>query len=118
MRIAFLIAGVIFVGLALIGAVLPVMPTTIFLILAAGSFARSSPRLEKWLLDHRTLGPPIRGWRENGAISPYGKAMAVGGMTVGYWLFHLTAEPTIAMALVVLTVLGACAAFVLSRPNA
>ncbi|WP_336297289.1 YbaN family protein [Sphingomonas sp. 7/4-4] len=67
-RALWLALGWFFVLLGFVGALLPLMPTTIFLILAVGCFARSSPRLEAWLLDHRRFGPSLRAWRENGAI--------------------------------------------------
>jgi uncharacterized protein len=116
MRIAYLIAGILLIVLALIGAVLPLVPTTIFLILAAASFARSSPRLEAWLLSHRYFGPPIRRWRERGAISPGAKAMAVGGMAAGFAAFLYGAAPAWPLAAAVGAGLAACAAYVLSRP--
>ena len=62
-RLGWLAMGWICVALGIIGALLPLMPTTIFLILAAGCFARSSPRLEAWLLDHPRVGPTLRAWR-------------------------------------------------------
>ena len=67
-RPAWLGLGLFFVLLGFIGALLPLMPTTIFLILAAGCFARSSPRLENWLLTHPHFGHHIVAWREKGAI--------------------------------------------------
>jgi uncharacterized membrane protein YbaN (DUF454 family) len=75
-RLLYLIAGFVSLGLAIIGAILPVMPTTVFVILAAWCFARSSPKLERKLLDHPTFGPHILRWRENGAISRKGKMAA------------------------------------------
>ena len=67
-RSIFLGLGFLMVALGMIGAVVPLMPTTIFLIAAAACFARSSPRFEAWLLDHSHFGPILRDWRANGAI--------------------------------------------------
>ena len=117
MRILYLIAGLFFVALAVVGAFLPVMPSTIFLILAAGCFARSSPRLEAWLVNHAHLGPPIRRWRERGAIARPAKLMAVGGMALGFGVFYFTARPGPALLALVAAILLACAAFVVSRPE-
>ena len=80
MRGLWLAGGGLFLGLGLLGVVLPVLPTTPFLLLAAACFARSSPRLHRWLLDHPVFGPPIRNWEENGAISRRAKRLAVGSM--------------------------------------
>lgn len=75
-RHLYLAAGFVCIALAVIGAILPLMPTTVFVILAAYCFARSSPRLEQRLLDHPVFGPHIVRWREGGAISRKGKRAA------------------------------------------
>lgn len=116
MRMFWLCLGWVMVALGFIGAMLPVMPTTIFLILAVACFARSSPRFEQWLLRHPKYGPPLRLWREQGAISRKGKAFAAGGMAVGYALFFLGAHPGWKLAVGVGLFLAASAAWVLSRP--
>lgn len=116
-RTAWLIAGLLCVGLAIIGAILPLMPTTIFLILAAGCFARSSPRLEAWLLGHPRFGPTLVAWRAEGAIGPRGKAMACGGILLGFALFCWGARPGLLLALGVAAGMAACAAYILSRPS-
>ena len=58
-RIFWLLFGLLATGLAFAGALLPLLPTTPFLLLAAYAFARSSKRLHDWLLNHRQFGPLI-----------------------------------------------------------
>lgn len=72
-RQLFLLAGLTALALGSIGVVLPLLPTVPFMILAAFCFANSSPRLEKWLVDHKTFGPHIQNWRKGRAITRKGK---------------------------------------------
>jgi uncharacterized membrane protein YbaN (DUF454 family) len=118
MRVVYLAAGFLFLVLAVVGAALPVMPTTIFLILAAAAFARSSPRLEAKLLADPRFGPTIIAWRERGAIGPRAKGLAIAGMAAGFGVVVLGSRPGWVMTLVVAVVLLACAAYVLTRPDA
>ncbi|MGY4396651.1 uncharacterized membrane protein YbaN (DUF454 family) [Sphingomonas sp. UYAg733] len=115
-RTGWLLLGLFCVGLGLIGVVVPLMPTTIFMILAAGCFARSSPKLEAWLLDHPRFGPVLRAWRREKAIPRAAKIAACSGMALGFSLFLLCAHPSLWLALVVALLLGGCAAFIVSRP--
>ncbi|MFN3523163.1 MAG: YbaN family protein [Phenylobacterium sp.] len=116
-RWLFLVLGLVLTGLGIVGAFVPLMPTTIFLILAAACFTHSSPRLEAWLLDHARFGPTLRAWRENGAIPPRAKALACAGMAFGFLVFFAVVHPGLPLALGVGAALAACAAFVLSRPS-
>lgn len=115
-RSMWLALGFLFVALGFIGALLPLMPTTIFLILAVGCFARSSARLEAWLLDHPRFGPSLRAWREEGAIGRKAKLFASAGIALGYALFWWAARPGLLIDLIVGLIMAACAAFILSRP--
>jgi len=117
MRVFYLCLGFIMVALGIIGAVLPVMPTTIFLILAAWCFARSSPKLEARLLSHPQFGPLIIKWRERGAISPRVKLYACAGMLFGYCLFFWTTQPKLWLATVVAIFMLCSAIYVLTRPS-
>lgn len=104
-------------ALAFIGAFLPVMPSTIFAIGAAACFARSSPKFEAWLLEHRQFGPSLTAWRRHGAILPRAKAMAMAGMALGFGLFYATAAPDPWVAAGVAAFFIASAVFVLTRPS-
>jgi len=115
-RAAWLGLGLVFVALGFIGALLPLMPTTIFLILAAGCFARSSPRLEAWLLDHPRFGATLVAWRRDGAIPTRAKWFACSGIALGYALFCWSARPELWLALGVGTAMAGCALFIVSRP--
>ncbi len=116
MRGVWLAGGGLFLTLGLLGVVLPVLPTTPFLLLAAGCFARSSPRLHRWLLDHPVFGPPIRNWEENGAISRKAKRLAVGSMAAVLALSLLLGLPWgVLLTQSVLIAVGCW--FVLTRPD-
>ena len=116
-RWGWFLLGWVMVALAIIGALLPVMPMTIFLILAAGCFSHSSPRFEAWLLDHRWFGPPIRRWRERGAIPRKAKLIAIASMAGGYVVLLVTAHPVWWAGLLVALGLLACAIYVATRPD-
>jgi uncharacterized membrane protein YbaN (DUF454 family) len=117
-RAVYLLLGLGFTALGVAGAFLPLLPTTVFLILAAACFAKSSPRLEAWILDHKQFGPLVRDWREHGAIPRRAKVLACTGMAAGFVIFFLSVHPGLWLALGVAAALGACAAFVVSRPGA
>jgi uncharacterized membrane protein YbaN (DUF454 family) len=69
--------GWIFVSLGIIGIFVPLMPTTIFFILAAASFARSSERFYNWLINHPKFGKFIKDYREKRGMPLKSKVIAV-----------------------------------------
>ncbi len=71
------VTGLIFVGLAILGVVLPILPTTPFLLVAATCFAKSSPRLQKKLLANKTFGPLIHEWQQHRSIPRKAKRVAL-----------------------------------------
>ncbi|WP_395539498.1 YbaN family protein [Neotabrizicola sp. sgz301269] len=116
MRGIWLASGLLFLALGGLGVVLPVLPTTPFLLVAAACFARSSPRLHGWLLAHPLFGPPIRDWQNHGAIRPGAKALAVsmmGFVFLASLLIGLPLKLLLAQGLLI----GIGAAFVLTRPS-
>ena len=76
LRPLWLTLGWVFLGLGLLGAFLPLLPTTPFVLLTAACFARGSDRWHAWLLRNRLFGPVLRDWRQGGAISLKSKCVA------------------------------------------
>jgi len=116
LRPLFLVAGVVLTVVGVIGLVTPGWPGTIFLILAAGCFARSSPKLEAWLLGHPRLGPSVVAWRENGAIPRKIKYIAIGSMVVSF-VIVLLINLSLVWTVIVGVSLLASALYVGSRPE-
>ena len=74
--------GCLFVGLGAIGAVVPGMPTTVFLVLAAACFIRSSQRLYDWLISNKTFGPYLKDYREGKGIPRRAKVLALSMIVI------------------------------------
>ncbi len=110
-------AGLLLTALGLIGAVLPLLPSAIFLILAAACFGRSSPRMEAWIVNHPQVGPYVRDWRERGAIPLRGKLLASGGMAGSFATLMLFAKPEWPIALGVALTMALIATWIMTRPS-
>ena len=108
--------GLLSLALGVIGAVLPIMPTVPFILLAAFCFARSSPRLEHWLETHNQFGPMIANWRRYGAISKRMKLISVGSMALSPLATWYLDVPLWALAAQIVVLAGA-ATYVLTRPS-
>lgn len=111
----WLAGGVLSVGLGVIGAVLPLLPTVPFLLLATFCFARSNPAWEQRLLGHPRYGPPLRQWRERGAISRRAKRAAVTAMAASVAISAaLAGWPWVLAPLLICTASGA---WIWTRPE-
>lgn len=93
-RALYIAAGCVSVALGAIGAVVPGMPTTVFLIAASYCFARSSPALDAWLHNHRWLGGTLRRYRETGGMTRRAKMTALLSMWCGVSLSLLVLGTT------------------------
>jgi len=102
LKALLIVLGFLCVGLAALGVVVPGLPTTPFLLLAAACFARSSERFYGWLLANRVFGPMIRDWRETRSMSRRSKAIAlasiavVGGASVIFVIEHSVLKAVVA----------------------
>lgn len=115
-RIAYFALGWTAVALALIGVVLPVLPTVPFMILAAFLFTRGSPRARAWLIEHAHFGPHIRAWEDHGGISRRAKGLAVATMAAVFLISVLFALPWYVLAIQA-TCMVPAAVFILTRPD-
>jgi uncharacterized membrane protein YbaN (DUF454 family) len=112
----WLLLGLASTAAGLVGIVLPLVPTTPFLLLAAYCFARSSPVLHNWLLTHPTLGKPIDDWQRHRAISRRTKVTAIAVMAAAYAGSVIAGFPPWILLLQAL-VLVAVGGFILSRSD-
>lgn len=114
-RWALMVLGWIAVVLAALGVVLPLLPTTPFLLLAAWCFARSSPRFHAWLLYRSWFGSYLRHWQNHRALPPGAKWKAVTMIIVTFalslWLVDL-----LWVRVLLLTILVVLLTFMLRLP--
>jgi len=75
-NIVLLIAGHCSLFLGIVGAFLPILPTTPFLLLAAFCYSKSSHKLHTCIVAHTYLGPPVKDWEKNGVINLKAKIFA------------------------------------------
>ncbi len=116
-RYLYLGAGLLSIGLAIVGTLLPVVPTVPLVLLAGFFFSRSSERFDSWLVGHPLFGPIIRDWRAGLGFTVRAKVIAVSAIALSFSLTLLVAvESTagragmIALALAVIT-------YVVTRPT-
>jgi uncharacterized protein len=116
-RFAFMALGFVCVGLGVLGAFLPLLPTTPFLLVALWAFSRSSRRFHDWLYTHPRFGPRLREWREYGTVPVKVKVSALSAMAVSPALLAFVARvrwPVLAGAAAFMLV---GATYVLTRPS-
>ena len=109
--------GWLCVGMGVLGAFLPVLPTTIFLIMALWAFSRSSARLHRWLYSHPRLGRPLRAWQVHRVIPIPAKCLALSMMTASLLYVTFFVAEGWALPLGLALGLAAVAAFIVTRPH-
>ena len=115
MRFVWVTIGLLALGLGTLGAILPLLPTTPFVLLAAFAFARSSERLHAWLLRHKVFGPLIKNWNDNGSISRKTKLISVISM-IAVFALSVMLQLSTTVLIVQALALSITAVFVLTRP--
>jgi len=117
MRLIFFTLGWTFFGLGLLGAFLPVLPTTPFMLLALFMFAKSSERFHNWLYHHRVFGPPLQSWHQHRVIPAKAKIMSVSMMSLSLVYVILYSPIPVWMIVVTGLLMAYGAWFVLTKPS-
>ena len=105
------------VGLGIIGIIMPMFPTTPFLLIAVWAFSKSSPELAERIRNHRLAGPYIRDWQDEGVIPVKAKIIAVVMMTAMLAYLQFVAKPPPWAVASAATVMAATAIYILTRPS-
>jgi uncharacterized membrane protein YbaN (DUF454 family) len=116
-RPLYVALGFLSVGVGAVGVVVPVLPTTVFLLIAAWCFTKASPRMEAWLRGHRVFGRYLSDWEQGRSIPRSAKVAAGLGMLssvlIAGVVFEVSALPLTLMALT----LAAVFAWIVRRPE-
>lgn len=105
-RYAYLTAGILLVMIGVIGIFLPLLPTTIFLILASACFVKSSPKANDWLRNHKILGIYLKNYQDKTGLTVKTKAVTITflWLSIIFSAFFLTSEFYIRMILLAIAV--------------
>jgi uncharacterized membrane protein YbaN (DUF454 family) len=104
LRGVYLALGFLSLALGIVGTVLPGIPTTMPIILAAFFFSKSSQRFDDWLLNHKVFGPLVRDWRAGIGFSVRAKAISIAAIAVTFTIttVWVVDHPAVRIALILL----------------
>ena len=110
-------AGWMCVGLGILGIVMPLFPTTPFLLLAVWAFSKSSPEMAERLRNHRLAGPYIRDWEDEGVIPVTAKLLAVTMMAAMLAFLNFGTEAPLWTVVGAGAVMLATSVYIVTRPS-
>jgi len=117
MRIFYFTLGWFFFALGAIGVVLPVLPTTPFMLLALWAFSRSSERFYNWLYNHKFFGSPLQMWEQHRVIPFAAKVMSISFMSISFIYMVIFSPVGIILKLSIAALMLYGAWFVLTKPS-
>lgn len=116
MRYLWLSLGILSLIIGFIGIVLPLLPTVPLMILAAFFFARSSPKLHQWLVEHKVFGEHIQNWNQTGAIARKAKYLATATI-IGAFAFSVFLGLAPWLLILQASILSGTLLFIWTRPD-
>lgn len=116
-RYGLLAFGWLNVFLGIVGFFLPVVPSTIFLLIALWAFSKSSPRFHRWLYDHPRFGKTIRDWHAHRVIPAPAKALAVTMMAASLAFVSLYVAESWTLPTILAAILTGVSGYILTRPS-
>ena len=108
--------AVVFFAIGIVGIFLPILPTTPFILIAAACYARSSVRFYNAMMNHPKLGPPLRRWKEKGAISRKNKKAALSILAISL-IPTIIFVPVLTVKVLLVVVGISVALFLATRPE-
>jgi len=117
LRVIYLSVGVFFLGLGIVGTVVPLIPTTGPVLLAAFFFSRSSERFDRWLVNHRIFGGIVRDWRAGRGFSVRTKAVAVIAIAVTFTITVVFALESAPIRVLLVVLAAALVVYILRLPT-
>jgi uncharacterized membrane protein YbaN (DUF454 family) len=116
-KLGYFIVGWISLVLGVLGIVLPLLPTTPFVLLSAFCFSKSSKRFHDWLLNHKIFGPLVKDWQRHGVIKIQAKILASVSMLLMVSLsLYFVSIPWIYVFSILLMISGVLV-FIWTRPS-
>lgn len=112
----FIIGWVSFI-LGIIGAFLPIIPTTPFLILSAFLFSKSSPRVHKWIINLPVAGQGIRDWQQHRVIRIRAKILCSTMILISLSIIHINEKIPLLIKLFVTILMVSVGLFVVTRKS-
>jgi hypothetical protein len=116
-RWVYLGVGWLFFAIGVLGAFLPVLPTTLPMIIALWAFSKSSARLQHWLYTHRLFGPSLQRWHEHRVIPLSAKFTALVAMAASFAYLVLFTETPWPYELATAAFMLAGAVYILTKPS-
>ncbi|MCG8492326.1 MAG: YbaN family protein [Sneathiellales bacterium] len=116
-KLILMAIGWFFVALGALGIILPILPTTPFLLISLWAFSQSSDRFHDWLYNHKVFGPPLREWSEYGVIPLKAKVIALSTMALSATLVIFFSNVAWWGLAGMLSLMAIGAIFILTRPS-